>query len=90
MKNSLQAIGAAAAVWSAAALLSVAAAPASAGDQQQLLRECRKLQAEILRYESLRRDGGNARQMDDWKRQRSDSQRAFRELGCHYYHYLLD
>ncbi len=63
-------------------------APTFAADKEQRLRECRKLQAEIQRLESLRRDGGNPRQMDDWKRQRNERQRSFRDRGCHYFYEL--
>lgn len=53
------------------------------------LEQCRELQAEMDRYEELRRDGGSAEDMDAWKRARRESQAEFRDLGCHYRHHEL-
>ena len=72
-----------------AMLLALLASGQSVAGDEAIIRQCKNLQAEISRYDELRRNGGSGPQMDAWKRARSAAQSEFRELGCHYrYHQL--
>ena len=60
------------------------------GANEKLLKECKALQKEITRLESLRSDGGSARKMDNWKRQIHDKQDDYSKLYCRQYRFQLD
>ena len=45
---------------------------------------CLKLEKQIVKYTKLRQNGGSAKQMDRWHRQRSKLKSRYRELDCKY------
>ena len=69
----------------AAALLLVAGTAQQAPAQEASLRKCQALKSKVEQYIALRRKGGKASQMERWKRQRRESEEAFRRLDCSRY-----
>ncbi|MDZ7784230.1 MAG: hypothetical protein U5K56_15265 [Halioglobus sp.] len=65
------------------ALSALTTAPAVAGEAS--LEECRALKERIDHYTSLRRMGGSASQMNEWKKQRRRAEKQFRDKGCNDY-----
>jgi hypothetical protein len=57
----------------------------AAYSQDVPLRQCQKLKDAIEQYDELRRQGGRASAMDNWKRQRREKDEAFRRYGCREY-----
>ncbi len=53
--------------------------------KQASLEECLQLRAEIEDYTELRRRGGSAEDMDDWKRSRRELEQRFRDMRCRRY-----
>ncbi len=43
---------------------------------------CQTLQSRIGYYEALRREGGSAQEMDNWRKQRRAQQKEFGRLRC--------
>ena len=46
------------------------------------LSKCQRLADAIEKYSDLRRAGGSAKQMDTWKRRRSDKEDQFKRYDC--------
>ena len=57
---------------------------------QKVLKQCQAIQSEITRLESLRQDGGSAKQMDTWKRRIHDKQDQYSKFYCRKYRSQLD
>jgi hypothetical protein len=45
--------------------------------------ECKRLKARIDQYTELRKTGGTAAEMEQWKRARAEYEEQFRSIGCH-------
>ena len=57
---------------------------------EEKLKQCRSIQAELSRLEALRREGGTAKKMDGWKRRMHDRQDDYSRLYCRQYRFLID
>ena len=64
-------------------LLTVFATSASAQDLP--LEECQKIQDKIYYYNDLRKKGGSAERMEEWKREREIYKDKFRDNHCRKY-----
>jgi hypothetical protein len=60
-------------------------AGAQAGKRDEGLERCRYLHKRIAHVTRLRRSGGNAGQMERWRRQRQDYEVEYRERRCYRY-----
>jgi len=65
----------------AAVFLATIAVTGFAGEAEDL-RQCQKLKNAIERYAALRRGGGPAQQMEEWKRALRQAEARYRERGC--------
>lgn len=54
----------------------------NANAQDGSLQTCQSLKDNIDRYQSLRRKGGSARQMEGWKKYKKDNEKKFNRLNC--------
>ncbi len=73
----------------AAALLTAALAAGStssfAQEASASIETCRQLQEKIQRLDALRKGGGSAQRMDQWKRQRQSYKDEFDALRCRHW-----
>ena len=58
--------------------------------EKKNLDQCRAIQVELNRLESLRKVGGSAKEMDNWKRRMHKKQDQYSKLYCRQYRFLSD
>jgi hypothetical protein len=63
--------------------LFVAVAPGYS--QSVSLKKCLSIREDIEKYSELRRQGGSAMDMEEWKREKRKLEEQFRELDCKAY-----